>query len=155
MTASFRTARLSLRLVRLTDRQNLVALERDPEVMRFLSGGCPISDDGADESAGFLTPRGGEGDVWTAAETLSAAFVGWFSLRRVREGRAELGYRLRRAAWGRGYASEGTKGRYRFPFGDFSKVNRAALIHAKQRAAQNDHGEVEAAADRLLQRIDG
>lgn len=51
-------------------------------------------------------------------------------------------------------ASEETKGRYGFPYGDFSKVNRAALIHAKQRAAQNDHDDVEAAADSLLQRVD-
>jgi hypothetical protein len=51
-------------------------------------------------------------------------------------------------------ASEGTKGRYAFPYGDFVKVNRAALIHAKQRAAQNDHDEIEKAADDLLQRLD-
>ena len=51
-------------------------------------------------------------------------------------------------------ASEGTKGRFAFPYGDFTKVNRAALIHAKQRAAQNDHDEVEEAADGLLQRLD-
>lgn len=51
-------------------------------------------------------------------------------------------------------ASPETKGRYAFPYGDFSRVNRAALIHAKQRAAQNDHAEIEAAADRLLQRLD-
>jgi hypothetical protein len=51
-------------------------------------------------------------------------------------------------------ASEGTKGRFAFPYGDFAKVNRAALIHAKQRAAQNDHDEIEKAADDLLQRLD-
>jgi hypothetical protein len=51
-------------------------------------------------------------------------------------------------------ASEDTKGRYAFPFGDFRKVSRAALIHAKQRAVQNDHDEVAAAADRLLERLD-
>ena len=51
-------------------------------------------------------------------------------------------------------ASEGTKGRYAFPYGDFSKVNRAALIHAKQRASQNDHGEIEKAADDLLEHLD-
>ena len=49
---------------------------------------------------------------------------------------------------------EGTKGRYRFPYGDFTTVNRAALIHAKQRASQNDHPEIERAADELLQRLD-
>jgi hypothetical protein len=51
-------------------------------------------------------------------------------------------------------AAEDTKKRYAFPYGDFSKVNRAALIHAKQRAAQNDHDEIEKAADELLQRLD-
>lgn len=52
-------------------------------------------------------------------------------------------------------ASEGTKGRFAFPYGDFDKVNRAALIHAKQRASQNEHGEIEKAADDLLQHLDG
>jgi hypothetical protein len=51
-------------------------------------------------------------------------------------------------------ASPDTKGRYAFPYGDFQKVNRAALIHAKQRAAQNDHDEIEKAADELLQHLD-
>lgn len=51
-------------------------------------------------------------------------------------------------------ASEGTKGRYAFPYGDFHKVNRAALIHAKQRASQNNHTAVEKAADELLQSLD-
>ena len=51
-------------------------------------------------------------------------------------------------------ASEETKARFTFPYGDFRKVNRAALIHAKQRASQNGHDAVEKAADRLLQRLD-
>jgi thymidylate synthase ThyX len=33
-------------------------------------------------------------------------------------------------------------------------VNRAALIHAKQRASQNDHDEIAEAADDLLRRLD-
>ncbi len=51
-------------------------------------------------------------------------------------------------------AGEETKKRYAFPYGDFRKVNRAALIHAKQRASQNDHDAIEKAADDLLQRLD-
>jgi RimJ/RimL family protein N-acetyltransferase len=75
--------------------------------MRFLNGDQPTPNDGVVEDAGYLTPRGGEDDVWAAVETRSGAFVGWFSLRRVSEGVGELGYRLRRDAWGRGLASEG------------------------------------------------
>lgn len=51
-------------------------------------------------------------------------------------------------------ASEGTKGRFRFPYGDYKKVNRAALIHAKQRASQNDHDDIAKAADKLLEQLD-
>src|SRR3954470_18703206 len=51
-------------------------------------------------------------------------------------------------------AGEETKRRYAFPYGDFRKVNRAALIHAKQRPSQNDHDAIEAAAGELLDRLD-
>lgn len=52
-------------------------------------------------------------------------------------------------------ASEDTKGRYAFPFGDFSRLNRSGLMSAKQRAAQYEHKEIEEAADRLLEQLDG
>lgn len=51
-------------------------------------------------------------------------------------------------------ASDETKGRYAFPYGDFRKVNRAALIHAKQRASQNDHDDIVKAADKVLSHLD-
>lgn len=51
-------------------------------------------------------------------------------------------------------ASDETKARYAFPFGDFDRVHRSALIAAKQRAAQNDHASVERAADQLLELLD-
>ncbi|HET9058494.1 MAG TPA: hypothetical protein VFN61_01125 [Acidimicrobiales bacterium] len=51
-------------------------------------------------------------------------------------------------------AGEDTKNRYGFPYGDFSKVNRAALIHAKQRASQNGHDHIAKVADELLEALD-
>jgi hypothetical protein len=51
-------------------------------------------------------------------------------------------------------ANEDTKDRYGFPYGNYSRVMRAALIHAKQRAAQNGHTAVEQEASRLLERLD-
>lgn len=65
-----------------------------------------------------------------------------------------------RAEWSHWYlaedtgAGEGTKARFRFPYGDFAKVNRAALIHAEQRAAQNDHTDIAKAAKELLEHLD-
>ena len=51
-------------------------------------------------------------------------------------------------------ASEETKGRYSFPFGDFTKVHRCAVISLESRAAQFDHDEIAAAAKALLELID-
>jgi RimJ/RimL family protein N-acetyltransferase len=143
MRASFETARLSLSLVREADRENLIALERDPEVMRFLNGGRPTPDGGADEGAGFLTPRGGEDGVWAAVETRSGAFVGWFSLRRARQGVGELGYRLRRDAWGRGFASEGASALVAMGFADMGLdriVATAMTVHAASRRVMEKAG---------------
>ena len=51
-------------------------------------------------------------------------------------------------------ASDDTKGRYSFPFGDFSKVHRCAVISLESRAAQNDHDDIAKSTKRLLTRID-
>lgn len=51
-------------------------------------------------------------------------------------------------------ASEGTKDRYGFPFGDYARVNRSALIHAKQRASQNEHDEIVKVAGDVLEHLD-
>jgi hypothetical protein len=52
-------------------------------------------------------------------------------------------------------ASEETKSRYKFPFGDFKKLHRSALIAAKQRSGSEDYDEVQKAADRLLEALSG
>jgi RimJ/RimL family protein N-acetyltransferase len=136
MRASLETARLSLSLVRETDIESLVALERDPEVMHFLNGGRPAIEEGVDEGASFLMPRGGEDDVWAAVETRSGAFVGWFALRRVREGDGELGYRLRRDAWGRGLATEGATALVAMGFADRDFARIVATTMAVNRLSR-------------------
>lgn len=50
--------------------------------------------------------------------------------------------------------SEETKGRFTFPFGDFRKVHRCAVISLESRAAQYDHDDIARAAKRLLEKID-
>jgi hypothetical protein len=52
-------------------------------------------------------------------------------------------------------ASEETKSRYKFPFGDFRKLHRSALVAAKQRAGSEDYDEVQSAADRPLEKHPG
>jgi RimJ/RimL family protein N-acetyltransferase len=107
MTMVIETARLTLRPSAAADRDDLFALEQDPQMMRYLNGGEPTPLDGIDPGADFLMPRGGEVGIWVAVETSSRAFTGWFSLQDRGGGEAELGYRVRRTAWGRGYGAEG------------------------------------------------
>ena len=50
--------------------------------------------------------------------------------------------------------SDGTKGSVSFPFGDFNKVHRCAVISLESRAAQYDHEDIAKAAKKLLEEID-
>jgi hypothetical protein len=50
---------------------------------------------------------------------------------------------------------EDTKGRYSFPYGDFTKVRRGGVISLESRAAQNDHDDIAKATRDLLDEIDG
>ena len=61
------------------------------------------------------------------------------------------------AAWHLGRddeKSEGTKGSVSFPYGDFRKVHRCAVISLESRAGQHDHDEIRDAAKKLLDLID-
>ena len=51
--------------------------------------------------------------------------------------------------------SEETKGRYSFPYGDFSKVRRGGIISLESRAAQFGHDDIAKASKKLLEQIDG
>ncbi|HSK27644.1 MAG TPA: GNAT family N-acetyltransferase [Jiangellales bacterium] len=113
-----RTERLVLRAFTADDVDLLVELDSDPEVVQFITGGRPSP---RAEIAGEVLPRWlryydeyaalpGLG-FWAAEDAAGGEFLGWFHLR-PGEGHGpdepELGYRLRRSAWGRGLATEGS-----------------------------------------------
>ena len=61
------------------------------------------------------------------------------------------------AAWHLGLtdgASDETKARYAFVYGDFRRVHRSGLIACQYRAAEWRHKQVELAAHDLLQELD-
>lgn len=110
------TERLVLRRFTGDDVSNLVELDGDPEVMRFVNGGRPtsraeIEDDVLPAFLDHYERYAGAG-FWAAIEKPTGLFVGWFHLRPADgapPGEVELGYRLRRSAWGKGYATEGAR----------------------------------------------
>ncbi|GAA3448871.1 GNAT family N-acetyltransferase [Dactylosporangium matsuzakiense] len=112
-----RTARLELRRLTADDVDNLVELDSDPEVMRYLNGGHPTP---VEEIRDVALPRilayydrGPDYGYW--AVQAGGEFLGWAFFRphrgdgppvSVDRSGIEIGYRLRRAAWGKGYATE-------------------------------------------------
>ena len=110
------TERLVLRRFTATDVDHLVDLDSDPEVMRHLTGGRPTHREVIQHVIlpaflRYYEPNSGLG-VFAAIEKESGEFLGWFGFRpkdAVNPGEVALGYRLRRAAWGKGYATEGAR----------------------------------------------
>lgn len=115
MASYLETARLVLRRFTPDDVDALYDLDADPAVTRHINGGRPTP---REQIRDELLPRWlaqydevpGFGR-WAALEKATGAFLGWFALTAdpAEPGTAELGYRLRRAAWGRGYATEGSR----------------------------------------------
>ncbi|MEV6552878.1 GNAT family N-acetyltransferase [Streptomyces sp. NPDC051597] len=110
------TDRLVLRAFTAADTAHLLALDNDPEVMRFINGGRPTSRQAIETQTlprllhdyPCWQTRG----YWAAQEKITDTFLGWFEFRPLEEHSTavvELGYRLNQAAWGRGYATEGSR----------------------------------------------
>lgn len=124
MDTYLETERLALRLFTADDADLLIELDSDPAVMRYLSGGTPTAPEIIRERhlpnilAGYER-WGGNLGLLAAQEKDGGAFIGWFILRPAPEGpldEVELGYRLRQAAWGKGYATEGSRALLRKAF---------------------------------------
>jgi RimJ/RimL family protein N-acetyltransferase len=134
--------RLVLRRFTADDADLLIELDSDPAVMRYLTGGEPTPPEVVRE--GYLPSilggyrKWGNLGLFAAHEKDGGAFIGWFILRPEQDGpldEVELGYRLRQASWGRGYATEGSRALLRKAFtqlgvrmvwADTMSVNRAS-----------------------------
>src|SRR5215467_458 len=97
------------------DVDNLFELNSDPEVTRYLTGGRSTSrEEIRDQIIPFHLAVYGRLDrlgTWAAESTATGEFLGWFHFRpgqRTDITNIDLGYRLRRAVWNNGYATEGS-----------------------------------------------
>jgi RimJ/RimL family protein N-acetyltransferase len=116
MDVFLETERLVLRRFTMADVDNAVELDSDPAVMRYINGGRPtpraeIEADYLPAWLSYYDRYAGYG-FWAAIERSTAGFLGWFHLRPPPGSppdEPELGYRLRRSAWGKGYGTEGSR----------------------------------------------
>ena len=148
------TERLALRRFTSADAANLLSLDGDPQVMRFLTGTtrslAQIRDEVLPDLAGCHLRYPGFG-YWAAETRAGGQFIGWFGLRPVtpadgpiehwpdargQTGVVSLGYRLRRSAWGQGYATEGARALVRLAFAGFGVREVVATTMAVNTASR-------------------
>jgi RimJ/RimL family protein N-acetyltransferase len=114
------TARTRLCRFEESDVDNLVALHGDPEVMRYLDTGKPHTRARIENETlpAILTGYRDGGGHWAVIERATEAFLGWGDLSYQGFGTFEVGYRIMRRSWGKGYATEITEALLRRAFDD-------------------------------------
>ncbi|OKH28895.1 GNAT family N-acetyltransferase [Chroogloeocystis siderophila] len=131
MTVFLETPRLLLRNFTEEDANNLYELDSDPEVIRFVNLGIikgvtaididyeTIKNKTLPKWLRYYQEYENYG-IWAAIEKTSSEFIGWFHFRPASDNlfyfnlgfydasEIELGYRLKKAKWHQGYATEGS-----------------------------------------------
>lgn len=108
-----RSPRLRLRPARRGDVDQLIALNADPLVMRYIKGAALDAEETAAQLEAMLAWRDAcpTHGYWVAEALEDGAFCGWVHLRpdRWEPELVALGYRLPRRVWGQGYATEAAR----------------------------------------------
>ncbi|MGI8530779.1 MAG: GNAT family N-acetyltransferase [Geodermatophilaceae bacterium] len=144
------TERLILRQFTTADIDNLVELDGDADVMQFITGGKPTSRAEIEHETlpAFLSyyDRYPGYGFWAVIEKSTGDFLGWFHFRPGDghpEDEPELGYRLRKSAWGKGYAAEGSRALIDKGFSEFGVrrvVAEAMVVHTASRRVMEKSG---------------
>lgn len=144
MSILLETDRLVLRRFTEDDVDHLYDLNSDRDVMWFLNGGEPtpraeVRDRIVPFFLSFYEQFDGLG-FWAAEAKASGDFLGWFHLRPTEDGSIDLGYRLRKTAWNKGYATEGSRALIRKSFTDLGVqrvvAHTMAVNHASRRVME-------------------
>jgi RimJ/RimL family protein N-acetyltransferase len=133
------TSRLRLRRLRPSDEPDLIALDSDADVMRYV--GSPPGVKPPDETRERVRQRIGadHGPIgfWRVERRADGLFYGLSALIRMPEGEdIELAYRLTRGAWGQGIAAEAGAALVDYAFGTLGLPRVVAVTYPENRASQ-------------------
>lgn len=134
------TDRLELRPFTRDDVEDIVALDGDWRVMRYIGDGATGTRADAYAAIERVLRRYHEHPgtgVWRASRRADARFVGWVSLKHAGDAPdIEIGYRLMHDAWGQGYATELARAMLRRGFRDLRLSRIIGVTHPDNRASQ-------------------
>ena len=141
------TERLRLRRFTGDDVGLLAALDSDPEVMRFLTGQpTPREEIENVVLPEILKAYDEHPDLgrFAAEQKSDGAFIGWFGMQPAIDATTVgVGYRLHRAAWGQGYATEGPRALIDKAFGELGMERVVAdtmAVNHRSRAVMRRSG---------------
>ena len=143
MPAALETPRLRLRPLAASDLPDLIGLDLDPEVMRFV--GSPAGVKTREETAArarariLETERGDHEPLgfWRVEAREDSAFLGVAALIRMPEGGdVEIAYHLARSAWGRGIATEAAGALIAHALRTLGLPRLVAVTYPENRASQ-------------------
>lgn len=145
------TSRLILRYLTKDDLDNLVILDSDPDVMRFINGGIPVAREAiAKNFLPYVTSYNQRDDglgFWAILTKSDREFIGWIFLRpevdfellqrlNLAESNAiELGYRIRKQSWSQGYTTEASLTLVHKSFAEFNAQKIVAWALAENKAS--------------------
>jgi RimJ/RimL family protein N-acetyltransferase len=133
------TKRLRLRRLRPSDEADFVALDSDPDVMKYV--GSPAGVKPPEETVARVRHRiaadHGPIGFWRVESRVDGRFYGLGALIRMPTGDdIELAYRLTRAAWGQGIASEAGAALVDYAFRALGLPRVVAVTYPENRASQ-------------------
>jgi ribosomal-protein-alanine N-acetyltransferase len=133
------TERLILRPFTPDDLDALAAINSDPDVMRFIGDGKPAPRERTAERLAFILEHGRRHgfSVWAVRSKQTPSLMGFCGLHHLDgTNEVEVGYRLAREHWGKGFATEAARASLRYGFEEL-KLNRiAAVVHPENIASQ-------------------
>lgn len=137
MTPILETQRLLIREISLTDVDGFYELDSDPEVHRYLGNKPVKTKEECEAVIKFVQQQYIDNGIgrWAAIEKETGNFIGWTGLKLVKEmtnnhiNYYDLGYRLIRKYWGKGYATKSAMASLRYGFDTLKLSQLYACAH--------------------------
>lgn len=147
MTGAHRNIILETRRLRLrefedspADLESLLALDSDPDVMRYIGDGATCNREQIQTAIRRVCAYYGENPglgIWHAERKDTGAFMGWACLKHLGEtGLIEAGYRLMKAQWNQGFATEAARALVDHGFRSLALAKIVAITHPLNLASQ-------------------